>query len=498
MSKPPKIPGKASKSKQDQASIISQLTTPTAIAAIVMGVCFLGILLAVTGPDESGFVRSSELRNFDAFLKREGVRRKGADIVCNTTSRKSAEGCYTLSRIFAPRGETMMKIPQDLVIDVRTILGKSEYSELLNREEGGSLDTFIKSNNLEQSYYYYIYAHFLVSERNKGSSSHLAEWIAILPKEEELTTGLQWPQSDDECLDEATASELGYFRGVLDGLVRVGEHICENGRCTPFPFEDLRWGMSIYRSRSLQDQAIVIPMDFVNHAQDRANVLVEWNQEDKTLDVKANTNLNKGDELFTHYGYGKSPMSLLVSHGFVEDITSFYPANVNMDLERVPLLKKLGCDRKYEIGYHSSGKPRSVFVQCLTALVMTEEQRGRYKSLIKSDTLELAEINMYTWGNLTYGIQTAAQKTRPSQAQHQKCAERSTPNLALVEQVQRNTMQFLIKSHKHCSEMFERAQKKFVKLGGVLPNPEDEKEETKHSGSTVITPQGEAGEAESP
>eukprot|EP00759_Apiculatamorpha_spiralis_P025798 PhF_6_TR29123/c0_g1_i1/m.42509 len=489
-----KIP---SKHPKEQPSLTAQLTTPTSLAIIVCVVCVFGALLAFTGPDSDGITRTSTLRAFDGMLKRVGVRRRFVDIMCNDTSRSvSPSGCYTYAKTMTQRGETVIKIPQELIIDYRGILERDEYKNVLGREENGTLDTFIKQNNLEQAYFYFIYSYFLITERNKGSYSSLAEWIAILPKENELTTGLQWPAADDECLDENTKSELSFFRNVLEGVVQLGEHICQTGSCTPFPIDDLRWGISIYRSRSLQDQALVIPVDFVNHGVEKANLAVEWNAEEKVLDVKLMQNVNKGDELFIHYGYGRSAASILISHGFVEDSTSFFPANVNMDVERIPLLKKLGCDRKYEIGYMGSGRPRQVFQQCISALVMTEEQRGRYKQVQKTDTLEGAENLMYTFGNITYGIQSAAQKTRPSQEALQKCADRDTPYLRLAKATQEYTMGMLVKAYQYNMEQYEKAQKKFVKLGGVLPKPEEQG--GAEGGSVKVTPGGEGADTEAP
>lgn len=473
--KPVKIPTvKNMKANKEQGGWLSQMTSPKFLAIVVAFVVLAGVVMAFTGPDEDGFVRTTELRNFDSMLKRFGVRRRGVDIMCNASSRAGtfSKGCYTFTKTQVPRGEIIMKIPQELIIDTRFIMGKDRYRTVLEREENSTFDSFIKVNHLEQAYYFYIYVHWIVSERNLGSSSEYAEWFSMLPKEDEMTTGLQWSPSDDECLDEASSSELAYFRALLEGMEKVGQYICQGDRCTQFSVDDLRWGLSIYRSRNIQDQAIVIPFDFINHAQDGHNTQVEWNQAEKVLDVKLMANSGKGEEVLTHYGWGKSPMNLLLSHGFVEDSTTFFPSQIAFDSENIPLFKKLGCDRKFELGYGSTGRPRALLISCLQALVMSEEQREQYKTIIaKKGSLELLEINMYTYGNLSLSIQKQTQKSRPSQEARRKCSDRATPGLALAERMQKFTLDFLIKIYKFCSQQYQEAQKRYVEAGGVLSTP---------------------------
>lgn len=452
MSNRPVVPPRRKAEKAPTNSTVEWLKTPTGMFSAVSAVVVLLILIAML---PGGSQSNSSL---DSWMSNFGIRKRKLEVACNYAARNSETGCKFIAKTNVNRGEVVMRVPQAGLLDQRGIMQDEEVGPVLSHNNGTIVIEAFQQNNAGGGQLPFIYAFYLANERRKGSYSRLSGWFEALP--EAYANSLYWSESIDVCMDSVMRSEADYYRRILNASVQASTNICEVRNDIPkadlvcrngaFSEDELRWALSTYLTRNFQDQALVLGLDFANHRND-AGMYPSWNKGEELLDIIVGQPTKKGEELFLNYG--KSPSFLLSTYGFWDSSASTIHSGINFDSERIPLLKKFGCDKATEMVYTNAGRPRESLVKCIAILVATEEQReskAAFNAALKDDT-----VMMYTYGNLTGSLQQMMQSLPRDAQQHEICRQQTGVPAAIAE-YHRFMTDIIVRSATYVNERYTK------------------------------------------
>jgi hypothetical protein len=280
------------------------------------------------------------------------------------------------------RGDVVMSVPAESLITAQALLNNSRYAKALTFDKSQHIRTALMEYNADASFTnVFIYTFYIAMEK-RDASSPLQPLFRELAPFSEADGALHWSEATAECLDSHAAEAVRLLWRGLSGSVAAAKAVCNAdpelcGSAGPPTINELRWGMAVYLKFNYQDQAIIPMMMFARYNNSFRGLTVSFNQERQALDVIADTDAKKGEELFVNFPRG--PGMQLVSRGFFDAASA--GVDVNLDIKRVfqtKLGRKYCVERYHELMFGVDGKPREAAISCVALIMATEEQRRSF------------------------------------------------------------------------------------------------------------------------
>jgi len=286
-------------------------------------ILYLCCLSAMAVPD------ADKIRAFEEWA-RQGSTKFEAEMQVGTDAyRQHRLGVFAKEEIDA--GDALLEIPFEQMITLRHI-EDSDISPCLYK----IWDRFGDGSQLYNPAFYEILTLYLLYEKNINPASKWKAWLDVLPSISEMDNILFWKISELRALTgsplhkralDRRAEVVQRFEFIRSNVFRPYSNIWE-----PEPTEqEYKWAVSIVRSRvmSIKDdfveaeavkQPALIPyLDMFRHiplTDEVATDIYVWNYEEEKMQVKANSTIKIGEEIFLSLGE-KANSELLDFHGYI-------------------------------------------------------------------------------------------------------------------------------------------------------------------------------------
>ena len=288
-------------------------------------------------------------------------------------------GLRVVAGALVRRGDVVMTIPATRVITAEGIFNSTTYGKALSVEKGQHITAALLRGGVDSSFMNaFLYTFYFAMEKRNPQST-LQRLFAELPLFTEADGALHWPEAAADCLDSQASGETKVLRHGLAACVIAAQAVCEadvsvcaNGG--PPTLDELRWGMTVYLKYNYQDQAVIPMMMLARFNNSFHGLSVTFSAERGVLEIIANADTKKGEELFLSYPRG--PSIQLVSRGW------FDPASLGVDvsidiksIQKTKLGKKYCVDKYHELMWGVDGKPREALISCVALVLASDEER---------------------------------------------------------------------------------------------------------------------------